>query len=195
MFLVSKVRGKVFCSWFIAGLQPLPLFFESFSGSASFSGHTIKPFSLLVGVKGEPWKEIGDWSGVGGLWGGFGLKGAVLASRKSSVRSIVGLREDVHSSICGRRYWRKAVERQRPSNMMLAGGCPAKKSAMAAPDRSERVPMLALAKPKVGLPPSRVQARRRWRRRSVLVRCRLVVEVDDGNTVLSSVVGGALGTR
>ncbi len=62
MFLFNKVRGEMFCNWFVGDLQPLPLLFESFSGSVSFSGHAIKPFSLLVGVKGEPWKEIGEWN-------------------------------------------------------------------------------------------------------------------------------------
>jgi hypothetical protein len=100
--------------------------------------------------------------GPGGFGGFVGFGQAVSASRKSSVWSIVGLREEVHSSIWGRRYWRKAVERQRPSNMMLAGGWPARNRAMAAPERRDRVPMSPLAKPKAFVPPSRVHVRRRW---------------------------------
>ena len=85
------------------------------------------------------------------------------------------------------------MERHRPSNMILAGGCPAKNKAMAAPDRSERVPMSWLEKPKVGWPPRRVQERRRWRRRSALLSCWVAPLGSERKTVLMVVVPGAAG--
>jgi hypothetical protein len=78
---------------------------------------------------------------------------------------------------------------------MLAGGWPARKRAIAAPERSERVPIWRLANPNVGLPPRRVQARRKCWSRWLLVRRRAALDDVDGKTVLSGVVRGASGAR
>jgi hypothetical protein len=63
---------------------------------------------------------------------------------------------------------------------------------MAAPERSERVP---IEKPKVGCPPRRAHARRRWRSKSWFVRRWVAFEWAEMNTLLIGVVGGALGAR
>lgn len=63
----------------------------------------------------------------------------------------------VHSRICGRMYTRKASDDHRPSIIILDGEWLFMKSAIAAPDRRDRLPICSGEKPKVEVPPKRVQ--------------------------------------
>ena len=83
----------------------------------------------------------------------------------------------VHSRTCGRMYTRKASDDHRPRIMILWTGWFIKKSDMAAPDRSDFVPMSSASNPNTFFPPISVHVVRMWVLSSSLVMWVVFVDI------------------